>query len=1145
MSYQDQGDLKPTDTVVPPQYQDQGDLKPTGTSQLNTQQSSDQQDLPEASLANKVTRTAVHSLYEGLVRPIAGLGNLGTELLHLHGVNNYLTDKIKKADEWNKSLDAGYKPDWADKDGWASTLGSWAALLIPATGEAKGLEGIGAGLKALTDPETSKAEQAITEGWNGINKAIKEDRSENGLVNAQELTDARKDLQNAQQTQIYNKERGIETKQDANNIQTAKNKVDQLEKKQADISKAQGKFNSDVAESFDSMGKTAAQMNPKLSTTLIDHFLTGKKGYGIGQGAVLGGTMAAADNSTDNSYHQLLSAGVGAALGGIGTGFIGYLTHQTPNLLREFTKDPKQTYTPQFTDNQEKLAKTLKDTPPTMSESEIATQIANHAQYLDDEQKALTHIGHLININNVHVPYIESETNVKQKTLNEFDILKNIRDYYQKAKFKHDLRNQSNTPDETIRNVNLRPKDEVKKPDAADIALGYGQSLAGKVKGDSNDPNDITNYVIESNKIITPIQTILHEPNLETNKEIANFLEGEITQAYTNAAKNKVKVDIGNHVKSISNFLNEHKAALGHIQKTYDPLTNTLYQNTNAYNGLKDATNYLISLAKQKENNIENVTHEDIKNGLNSLNPYAQSRLKEELNNNNNDIKSTYENLFNRLYAFNKSITDGKVDLKRDPTNKHEAMYHELQTKTAETMDGNQIPVTQLKSIRDELKNMLDNPAINQRTDEFYHSVGHLINKSANDAQDEIVNQHLQKKYGTPEISDYIRNKYEYNPSKAQDAKNIPIAVLQKDAKNPISFTDILRQIKQNIESGKVMRKYLEDRSGQHSGYQNESMTIAKKAQSVNRPDIYTNNFTDELDRLQHNNDNIKYLLRIYGDENGKGGLDNIKKQLSRLKGFSTKQNATDSDHNNPLKIQAAAAIIAAHSQLQKLLKEDEDTKKAMANQIKYLGWNGLLGKIQNDHSIKNVGKIVPHMIRYIKLGLFSDSSHPHVFAEEGLNNLFFRPDDKLDFKDLPLQQKHIITMQPSRDVNSIYDTTDPEVLERIRSLTKEDKIPLYKDGKITHKKLKDAQLDEIYKSVKYIQRKAEQLQNSIKNTREFTSTTAKTMGQNIDNIIRNMVPKFSPHLPRHKLQVAPVVATIPNGGLNYLFSNSKTDSNQ
>ena len=1134
MSYQDPGDLQPNHTVVPPQYQDPGDLQPIGKSQLNTQQSSDQQDLPDASLANKVARTAVHSVYEGVARPTAGLFNLGSELLHLHGVNNYLTDKIKKADEWNKSLDDGYKPDWADKDGWASTLGSWASLLIPATGEAKGLEGIGAGLKALTDPETNKAEQAIKEGWTGINQAIKEDRSENGLVNAQKLTDARKDLQTAKQTKINNEHIG--------NIE---DNVNKLEQKQASISNAQQQYNSSVAKSFDSMMENADKINPKLSSTVIDYLLTGKKGYGVGQGAVLGGTMAAADSSTDDSYHQLLAAGIGGALGGIGTGVIGYLTHQAPNLLSEFTKNPKQSYTPRFNENQEELAKTLKETPPTMSESEIATQIANHAQYLDDEQKVLTHIGHLININKLTVPNIEKDTNVNQKTLNEFDIWKNIRDYYQKAKFKHDLINESNTPDETIRNVNLRPKDEVKKPDAADIALGYGQSLAGKVKVDSNDPNDITNYVIESNKILTPIQRILHEPNLEANKEIANFLEGELTQAYTNAAKNKVKVDIGNHLNKISKFLNENQAALGHIQNTYDPIINVLYKNTNAYNGLKDATNFLSSLAKQKENNIENVTDEDIEKGLKSLGSYPQSLLREELNNNNNDIKATYENLVNRYIAFNKSISDGKIDFKREPTNKHEAMYKELQTKTAKTLNGNQIPVTQLKAIRDELENMLDNPAKNQRTDEFYHTVGQTINQSLNDAQDEIANQHLQHKYGTPEISDYIRNNYEYNPKKAQDDKDIPIAVLQQNAKNPISVTAMLRQTKHNIESGKLMRKFLEDRSGQHSGYQNESMTIAKKANSVNRPDIYTNNFIDELDRLQNNNDNIKYLLRKYGDQNGKGGLDNIKKQLSRLKEFSIKINGTDNDHNNPLKIQAAAAIIAAHSKLQKLLTEDEATKKAMANQINYLGWNGLLGKIQNDHSIQNVGKILPHMIRYVKLGLFSDSSHPHIFAEQGLNNFFYRPDENLDFKSLPLQQKHIITMRPKRDVNMIYDTTDPEVLEKIKSLNKEDEIPIYneKDDKVTYKKLKDANLADIYKSVKYIQRKAENLQKSIKNTQEFTSTTAKTMGQNIKNI-NDMVPKFSPHLPRHKLQVNAVAASIPNGGINYLLSSTNNESN-
>lgn len=1108
MTYKDPGDLEPT---VTSSYKDPGDLETTVKSD-----SPDQQDLPEASLLNKVARVGAHSVYEGVVRPIAGLGNLVT------GETNALSHLIDKGDEWDKSLDDGYKKDWADKGGWASTLGSWAAFLIPGTLEAKGLEGIGTGLKALTDPETYKAEKGITEGWKAIQDALKKDKGENGLSNAEELATKRSDLQATRQDKIDTEPNETNTSLDGN-IKQKEEEIDALEQKQNAISKAQGEFNSSVEKNLKNMKNTP--LTPKLSSNIIDHLLTGKKGYGIGQGAVIGGMTGAADTSNEDLYHQELAAGFGAATGGALTGALNFLIHSSPNLFSDFKTKSSASNVPLTTNQQRKYVQDLNNLKAIESQSETANAFNNEGQRVDTSAKALAQTGEISKKLPETQPTIQTNENENIKKTEDVDQIKNIIKYAHKSQIGFDPRTKTNTEDEDIRNYNLAKVKPVSQLDAADINLGLSKGLFGD--RDSDDPIAIKNPVNEIRKFLIPIAHYLKVPHLNAARGMKAFLDHHLQKAYSLAKQDQHQVPLQlekltNHIKD---FVNENHASLEETNQTYSPFYNVVYRNTKAYKGLENAKTYLDKLADQNKEGINAVTESDINKGLEELDPYTQSRLKEELENTQGNIQEAYNNLTKRYNDFkinnNMRISPENNKLAR---NKHLAMQNELNTNTSKTLKGNEIPSDQIQNIRNQMAAILDSNKEEHNINKFYSAIGERLNNELNNHQDDIFLNYLKKE---------LENGSDTNLSQLYKRK--------------IKISPILYQLNQDIESGDLGHNFISKYLGLNDSMNFENLTDAQIANSINKPDNETNTFINNLKKLQSNNKNIQNLLKQYKTNTWESPEDHLANEISKVKAFSEKSNATNNQNTNPQRQQANAAYIAMTPLLRQLEKIHNQTRTAQENMINYLGYQSLFNNMNNlTSTLKAAPTLAKHLGKHLYFGIAKGGGHEGFFMDENLRNLFYPNEDKFNVDNIRSAKTHITGISPKVDLNFLTDIKHPKVRELIKNLDKNSEIPIYnaEHGTVTYKPLKDATANEIHDAVAYNRQKMEELQNAVKHTSNFVSKTGSSVGENLKEA-NNTLKYLMAHLPHKKVQVNAAVSTVPQSVLNFLMQPNPNNKNQ
>ena len=881
------------------------DNEKTNTSDLNSENSP-----PPDNLLHQVGRVVDHSLYGGVVRPVLGIANLGTELANgawheLGGKSNlnyYTNEALNKSDELDRSLDDG-RNDWASAGGAASTIGSLASILIPVGSEFKLAEKAGDFGKYLLDRDTYNTEQSIKNSLNEIKKVIPT-KTENGLVVNKELNDELDNLNKLHQQHADLESANANPDQVTNvlnKIEQSKNNIQSLTDRASKIADTKEKVNNVVEEQLKNIEKQKSALSPNLASTLIDYGITGKKGYGIIPAATLGAINGAGESSNKDYLTQISNAIDGAALGGVSTGLLHYLANGGTNFIRSF-KMPQHNTNITLSSAQERNIANMKDTQPSYSETKIANKTRELGKNLDPRMEYLLHMQEY---------YKLPAPQALQFGKNNQENLAN----YQNAVLKKIVKNynvqNNNLPDrlqEAKNNVQLTPE----KLDSPDHLWKREVALSA---GNITDPPDYS-YSNQFHSFMPNLMRTMQYPNLSTHLQALDFLNKDLERAYDKAIAADYKIPFADQSNAFLDYIDKNLSSVKAKNAELQPLIDLGIKSTQAYRTLDKAVDELkgINLHEEtlptSEKFAQYIDNKD-------LPPAVKSRILEELNK-TGDTQTAINNL-RKNHALYETSTPQMLE------DKIRAHQDELNTETSKKFNGGDISVYNMRQYKDKIKDLGEDQT-NSETRDIYHELAKHILPTFNQHQDEIYKNYLKTKDTTGDALSAFSNK----------AKN----------PKPYSVTKILRMLNDNVESAQAVHQLMKD-----SGYGDVNDVAKLTKEEINGKaslvDQGVDAFMNRLKELnEQKNRNAQALIKGY-DDNPESLRDNFKK----LTDYSSKKVGTQNSNNITISDEARAGILGSAPYIQEYEEQQKEADRRIKAELDYIANQSLFGSLNRSRN--------------------------------------------------------------------------------------------------------------------------------------------------------------------------------------------------
>lgn len=851
-----------------------------------------------------------HSVIGGIAEPITSIVDLAARPFgHL---SKYTTRPILNAEESvNQSLDKDDKGneinDYGNRTALPSEVGSFAASFVPVVRGAKFLNFLGDTVKRFTNPRLYKTEQAIKNTLGDFKNTVKQSAEQSAQNNvadkAQSLadsinntTDLQKQLATASAKEPIRK--SIKAEQE-----NSQNLLDSAYADSKNIQDLNEKLGNQYSE-LEKLHKDLKEIKPGISSTMADFLLTGKRGYGIGQGLLVGGINGAAvadqANPQDGAGAQIATGALfGAGLGGALSG----AAHGLQTYLMGIGKKAQQTITP----NENRVLQAQKQTEPAVSLQHIEDTV--HA-FPDHEMEDFKNLKQ-------EEPFSNEGNDIEfLKKVNNF--LKNMDEKYTKA-----------IDPDSSEHITIDP---INSPSPMQKQLGYGLSLT--------QPESENSYSKQFAKSQAPIFNALNVKDLEN---VNNYLKG-INNIVDQAYKAKKIDEVPLH-DDVFNYMMDavDKNRTKDFEKSLSPVWEQISHSTNAYKALTDAYNLL------RQHNFDNLTDLRSSKSYKNLTPYARDRLEHEITTaeqekqngkypmvvdgqeENHQIGLAQRGLQDAIQMFNKNA-DGKGALTYkagdNVLNKYHQMQKELNLPFAKDHNGSAIPISKITDIK-RLINEKGAYDADPNDKLFYYNHGSSIRDLLNPNQNDVVHAHL----------------YDGKKNIKSEIVNFPI-------------TSMMAELHKLKDAGNIGQQYGSDLLGINNFDIHSDPTNKKIAARMNMQSKALGNLIENLNKLPRNN---KWGNIV------KDNLDTIKTNAQRLGEYSEKGSGNNLD-NRASQDQSVTPTLFMNSRMLEQRHDNLEKAKEMARtyteNAKYLSLLNYLAPKSSlkDHVWANINLASQHL---------------------------------------------------------------------------------------------------------------------------------------------------------------------------------------